>query len=406
MPKLKSNKIILSCVFVTILIDMLGISILIPIYPQLSSIIFTNNHTDSYFIVAWLVSIYSFAQFIFSPILGQLSDKYGRRRILIFSISITAFSYLLFAYGLYTANLPLLFVARVIDGASGGNISIASSVIGDISNNENRPKNFALVGIAIGLGFVLGPVVGGVLSHHFNILTPFYLTALLAFANLSFVAKYLPETNHNINQSKLNPYKSISNIYQAFTVRRFFCLILVLFMFNLGFALFSMFWPIVLQEKFSYDSSQIGIFFGYLGLMILLSQGMFVRRLSGKVQDYKVIFVALAMVSLAIFGFSHVTLHSLDWMYMYSFILALGVALCKSFSSSLIARITPSNQLGVTMGINYSWIALASSMPPLLIYYISLSLANIIMLSYILIVLGLIIYIATYKVIIGSEHHP
>jgi len=136
----------------------------------------------------WLMSAFPLAQFLCTPILGQLADRYGRKKVLAFSIGGTAISYALFALGIYTKSIPLLFFARILDGISGGNISVAQAVIGDVSNAKNRAKNFGLVGVSIGIGFILGPFIGGKLSDPaviswFDAATPFWFAAFLSIIN-------------------------------------------------------------------------------------------------------------------------------------------------------------------------------------------------------------------------------
>ena len=155
----KTNKKILWTIFLTILIDMLGIGILIPVFPMLvvphSTFKVTPDSwstAEGFIMLGWLMTCFPIAQFLCAPILGQLADRFGRKKILAFSISGTVLSYILFAIGIVTKNLPLMFIARALDGASGGNISVAQAVIGDISSPQSRAKNFGLIGMAFGLG--------------------------------------------------------------------------------------------------------------------------------------------------------------------------------------------------------------------------------------------------------------
>ncbi len=167
-----SNTRILLTTFLTVIIDMLGVGIIIPIFPMLilpqsEFYILPANYgiSNAFIMSGWLLSIYSIFQFIFSPILGQLSDKYGRRNILFVSILGTSISYLIFAYAIYIKSIPLMFISRAIDGITGANISVAQAIIGDVTSETNRAKNYGLIGIAIGIGFVFGPFIGGVLSN-------------------------------------------------------------------------------------------------------------------------------------------------------------------------------------------------------------------------------------------------
>ncbi|MEI8287816.1 MAG: MFS transporter, partial [Actinomycetes bacterium] len=154
----------LLAVFTTIFIDMVGFGILIPVFPLLISpgspfrvTPESWSFTQGLIMLGWLQAIYPFCTFIASPILGQLSDRHGRRPVLALSIFGTAVGYAIFAIGISTLNIPLLFIGRAIDGLTGGNFAVAQAAVGDISTNENRAKNFGLVGAAFGMGFIIGP---------------------------------------------------------------------------------------------------------------------------------------------------------------------------------------------------------------------------------------------------------
>ncbi|HLX55101.1 MAG TPA: MFS transporter, partial [Aquella sp.] len=220
---------ILFSVFLTIFIDLLGIGVLIPIYPLLiiahSPFRVTPDSwqlSTSLLMLGWLSAAFPLAQFIFAPILGQISDKFGRKKVMLISIIGTSASYILFAIAIVTKNIPLLFFARIMDGCTGGNISVAQAVIADISTPQNRAKNFGLIGMAFGLGFIFGPVIGGVLSDHhlvkwFSASTPFYFTSTLSIINAFLIFKFLPETLKVKSEKRLDITRPIHNIVMAFS---------------------------------------------------------------------------------------------------------------------------------------------------------------------------------------------
>ena len=155
-------------VFLTVFIDLVGFSILIPVFPLLISPGSPFKVTpDSWsfkeglIMLGFLQAVYPLCTFVAAPILGQLSDRFGRRPVLAFSIAGTAIGYAIFAIGISALSIPLLFIGRAIDGLTGGNIAVAQAAVGDISNDSNRQKNFGLIGAAFGLGFVIGPYLGG-----------------------------------------------------------------------------------------------------------------------------------------------------------------------------------------------------------------------------------------------------
>src|SRR5437868_5332440 len=198
----------LPIVLLTIFLDVLGVGVLIPIIPQLLA----NPRSSFYLLPAgwtfkgglillgWLVAIYPLMQFIATPILGQLSDRFGRKPLLGFSIFGTAVGYVLFAIGILHHNIPLLFFSRALDGITGGNLSVAQAVIADVTPPKDRIKRFALIGAAFGMGFVLGPYIGAKLAspnisfyglfhtpHWFNPALPFWFTAALSLINFLLI---------------------------------------------------------------------------------------------------------------------------------------------------------------------------------------------------------------------------
>lgn len=379
---MKKNKT-LSTIFLTIFLDMMGIGILIPVFPLLISHTSefcvtpaTWTQGDSYIMSGWLLATYPLCQFIMSPILGQLSDRYGRKKILIISILGTAISYLLFGLAILYKNIPGLFIARIIDGISGGNISIAQAVIGDISEPEKRARNFGLIGVSIGIGFIMGPAIGGILSspnvyHLFDAATPFWFAAVLAFINCWLIHKNFNETLRFVKTSEIYLTKSIMNIRQIFSLGKLKNIIFVMFLYNFGWSFFTAFWGIILAQKFDYSQTQIGLFFAYLGVMIVLAQGGVVRRLSGKANEVVVLKIALLISGLSLSVYYFTSKNHVELIYWVTPVLAIGSALVKSFSSSLITKLANENRLGEAMGINSSSNALAQVFPMLCAGYIA-----------------------------------
>ncbi len=408
--KIKSPKQIINIIFFTILLDMLGLGILIPVYPMLVAsnssfriIPATWSIAQGYIMLGWLMAVFFIFQFLFTPVLGQLSDKFGRKKVLIYSILGTAVSYILFAYGLYTKNLPLLFISRTIDGISGGNISTANAVIGDVSLPEHRARNFGLVGIALGLGFILGPFFGGKLSDPnilswFNPTTPFYFAAILSTINLLFVIIKMPETLTTRTTKRLNITKPFSNIKRAFLIPGMATVIVPIFLFNCGFALFTTFFGVVLAEKYIFTSSQIGDYFAYTGIMMVFAQGLLVRRLSGRVQNHQVLKVSLILTGISLVVYYFVPSTHAHLLYFIPPFIACGTSLTRSFSQALLTDIAPATIRGEIMGINSSSFALSQIIPSILVGYIaSTSVSLPTLLGGILAILGGIYFIKIFK---------
>ena len=261
-------------------------------------------------------------------------------------------------------------------GASGGNISIAQAVIGDISEPAKRARNFGLVGVSIGIGFIFGPFIGGKLSDPalvswFNAATPFWFAAIISAVNAILVITILPETLKIASQNAIDLTKPIQNIIKLFSAGELCRIIPATFLFNAGFTFFTTFWGVVLADQFGFSQGGIGNFFAYSGLMIILAQGLVVRRISGKVTDYKVLYFSIIGTGLCLFANYLIPVNHVSWIYFVPPFVAICAASTKAFSSALITRITPPKQLGEAMGINSSANALAQSIPAFLAGYVA-----------------------------------
>src|SRR3990167_2535264 len=178
------NKPLLT-IFLIVFVDLLGFGIILPLLPYIAEK-FKADPAQ----IGFLSATYSFFQLIATPILGRLSDRYGRKKLLIISQIGSTFGYLLLGLA---HNLPLLFISRMVDGITGGNISIAQAYIADVTTKENRAKGMGMIGAAFGLGFIFGPAIGGFLGHH-SVAAPFFFAAGLAAVNSVLVWLFLPES--------------------------------------------------------------------------------------------------------------------------------------------------------------------------------------------------------------------
>lgn len=360
---------------------MLGVGVLIPVYPLLvlpSSPfkVIPDNSTISYgfILLGWIATSFPLAQFFCAPILGQLADRYGRKKILSLSLFGTAIGYVLFAIGILTKNIPLLFAARIIDGATGGNISVAQAVIADISTANNRAKNFGLVGMAFGIGFILGPFIGGKFSdptlvHWFNAATPFYFTALLSLINASMVLKFLPETLSIKISKRLDITKPINNLIKAFSSEGLRHIMPSTFLFNAGFTFFTTFFGVMLANKYGFTQGHIGNYFAYIGIMIVLAQFLVVRRISGKIDDYKVLRFSMFGTSICLLIYFIIPSSHKNLIYFIPPFMSTFNALTYSFNAAIVTRVTPINVRAESLGINSSTMAIAQVFPSLLSGY-------------------------------------
>lgn len=362
-------------IFLLVLIDMIGIGIVIPILaplfidPSNSILASSTPFATRTIILGLLLASYPLAQFFGAPILGALSDKYGRKKILLISLAGTLIGYILFAIAILTQQVWLLFVSRIIDGFTGGNITIALSAIADISSPQEKVKRFGLIGMAFGLGMIIGPFIGGKLADSslvswFNYATPFWFATLLCFANILLLIVNFRETLHTKKQSKISLFTGFRHIKKAFSFLELRVLFIFIFMFTLGFAFYTQFFQVFLIEKFSYSESQIGTFFAFLGLCIALTQGLIVRPLAKKLYPEQIIPFTVLLLSVAIFM---MLLPSKDsGLYFIVPFIAIFTGLTMPNNNALISNLTAPENQGEVLGINQSLQSLGLAIPPLI----------------------------------------
>lgn len=373
----------LAIVFLIVFLDLLGIGILIPIVPQLLA----NPQSAFYLLPAgWsvergylllglLVTMFPLMQFAATPILGELSDRFGRKPVLLFSLAGTCVSYVLFALGVILHNLPLLFVARALDGFTGGNIAVAQAAISDTTPPEHRAKSFGLIGAAFGLGFIMGPYLGGKLSdpevsRWFDAATPFWFAALLSLANILFVALRFSETHANPQRERrINWRKAAHNINHAWALAALRPLYITNFLLVSGFTFFTTFFGVFLIDRFGFTQGDIGDFFAYMGLWIVFTQAVIVRRVAKKFSEPSVLRVSLIGSGVCLLLY-HVPTVSWGLLFIAPFF-AMFNGLTQANLIGLLSRSASPRIQGEILGINASVQALAQVAPPLLAGFVA-----------------------------------
>ncbi len=370
-------------IFFTIFIDLLGFGILIPVIPLLLAdprspyFLLPQGMTvdQGYILLGILTAVFPLMQFIAAPILGQLSDKYGRKKLLAVSLFGTCISYVIFALGIITKNLPILFFARALDGITGGNISIAQATIADITAPKDRAKNFGLIGAAFGLGFIVGPYIGGKLSdpqviHWFNAATPFWFAAIVSFLNVISIYFFLPETHANRRLDlKINWTKSIHNIVRAYSMKDLRVIFTTVFLYTGGFTFFTTFFSLFLIHKFSFRQSNIGDFFSYVGIWVAFAQAVVTRQMAKRFKEHEIVKVTIFGTALFILVYF---LPTVWWQLLF---VVPFFAICNGLTfaniTALISRSVEPSVQGEILGINASVQAFSQALPALLSGYIA-----------------------------------
>ena len=359
--------------FITLLIDMIGIGMIIPIVPILftdptsPSFLLAGYSRDAQYLLAGLLTaVFGLMQFLGAPILGELSDVYGRKRLLILGVGVLAISQLLFGFGVEIGSLWLLFISRAVAGLAGANFSVAQASIADVTDPKDRAKNFGLIGAAFGIGFILGPILGGFVAHTFNnAAAPFWVASILGIFNLLSLSFFLRETHVNQRVSHdLHIFKGIQNILSAWRDKDARPVYLSSFLYTSGFGFFASFSGIFLVAKFGLGESAIGTFFGVVGGWIVVTQIFILRILAGKYNERKILRVSLFILAISLTLYSFMP--SLVLLYAIIPILAIPNGLSMANMGALISKSVSADRQGAALGINGSLMALSQGTAPLL----------------------------------------
>ncbi len=355
----------LTFIIVTIFLNFLGFSIIIPILPFLVAK-FVHQEAAIALNVGFIMSAYALCQFFAAPVLGTWSDRFGRRPILLISLIGSIVGYLIMAVG---GALWILFLGRIIDGLTGGNISTVYAYVADITEPKNRGRYYGLLGAAGGFGFMVGPAIGG-LAAHFNLVAPLYLAAGITFVNVIWGYFVLPESLHSdhrtshINLQHLNPFSQFNHIFNIQALRRIFIFV---FLFFLGLMMMQSIQSVFYKDVFKWQPEQIGIALFYVGVMDIVSQGFIVRKLLTMFSDVRVSEFGLILMFLGLMIYCLMAVFpSVPILVIGMTILITGDGLFEPSSASLIANSVDRTMQGRVQGANQGTQSLTRVIGPLM----------------------------------------
>lgn len=356
---MKSRKASIPFIFATIFLDALGIGILIPILPDLIRRFSSDPSFVSHYF-GYFISIYALMQFLASPVLGALSDRFGRRPVLLVSLAGAVLDYILMAYA---PNLTILFIGRVIAGLTGASMTVATAYIADISDDKTRSANFGMIGAAFGMGFIIGPAIGGSVGS-FGHEYPFLVAAGLNLLNFIFGLFILPESlpaelRRKVDFKKLNPFKSLSKILRPSPN---LAMIWVYVLFVLAGQVHPSSWALLTQFKFNWSAADIGISLSIVGITAAIVQGVLTRILIPKMGEWNALFMSIGVGAIAFAGYAFA---NAGWV-LYAILIPSSIAgIGGPALQSLISGETPSQEQGELQGTLVALASLTAIVGPL-----------------------------------------
>jgi MFS transporter, DHA1 family, tetracycline resistance protein len=349
----------LASIFLIVFIDLLGFGLILPLLPY-----YAESFGASDTVVGLLVASYAAAQLVGAPLLGRLSDRFGRRPILLLSLLGTLFSFLLLGFA---KTLGVLFVARIFDGITGGNISVAQAYIADVTDEKSRAKGLGMIGAAFGLGFIFGPATGGFLSQ-WGYAVPAFAAAGLVTINLLMVYFWLPES--------LTPEKRVE-LAQAekpkFTLRALLdalqrpfsgSLLITRFFFGLAFSIFQTIFSLYALRRFNLEAQQTGYILTYVGVLSVIVQGGLVGKLSERFRDDHLIITSVGIMALSLLGWAFVP--SVTMLLVVLAPIAFAGGILNTVISSALTKAVQPQEIGGILGLAASIESLTRVIAPTL----------------------------------------
>jgi len=331
-----SNRRPLLVIFLTIFVNLVGFGIIIPLLP-----FYAEKFGASPLVIGLLFGIYSLCQLAASPALGDLSDRYGRRPVLIFSLLGTVVSFVMLAMA---QSIALLFIARIVDGLSGGNISTARAYVADVTEPKDRARAYGLIGAAFGLGFIFGPALSGLLAH-ISYTAPICTAAALTLVATFMAYFWLPETVHRAAAGTGMPFRNLAAMMQRPGLRR---MLVIDFVYWFAFAIFQTTFALFVARRFGFGASKTGYFFAAFGVLGVIVQGGFIRPIVHRLGDKPTFIAGLVFSAIGLVAATYA--HSVTLLAIALVPLAFGMGFGHPTVSSLVSRAGRSDEQGRVQG--------------------------------------------------------
>ena len=359
----------LATIFGIVFVDLLGFSLILPLLPY-----YAEKYGATPTIVGLLVASYALAQFIGAPLLGRLSDRYGRRPILLVSIAGTVFGFLLLGFadpigrligGTSVAVVAVLFFSRILDGLTGGNLTVAQAYITDVTDLKNRAKALGMIGAAFGLGFIIGPVIGGILSQ-WGYAVPAFVAAALATVNWIAVFFLLPESL--TAEKRLEMAKrpraafNIRSLSQALNRPRVGPLLHIRLFFGLASGMFQSIFALYAQQKLGLNSQATGYVLGYVGLLVVIVQGGLIGQLTARYSEKQLIFTSTILLTFSFVAWALTP--SLPVLLVVLIPMSLGTGIMNTVINSALSKAVYPEEVGGTLGLAASLESLSRVIAP------------------------------------------